>query len=134
MSVASCAPLHVLMAGTSPGLMHPVMQMLISACAVQRGITPELQLVRQRCSNGCLTPVQATLLPRRHDSTKRAVCPRWLHGTCPLGTSCPLQHQRKPELMPICMHFLKVGSRLRRAQRVACWHVMIAAHAQHSDQ
>ena len=48
-------------------------------------------------------------LPCRHDSTKRAVCPRWLHGTCPLGTACPLQHQRKPELMPICMHFLKVG-------------------------
>ncbi|KAI7842802.1 hypothetical protein COHA_003548 [Chlorella ohadii] len=45
--------------------------------------------------------------PYKHDSTKRAVCPRWLHGTCPLGTSCPLQHQRKPELMPICMHFLK---------------------------
>ena len=45
----------------------------------------------------------------RHDSTKRTVCPRWLHNRCELGPACPLQHQRKAELMPVCMHFLKVS-------------------------
>lgn len=44
--------------------------------------------------------------PYKHDSTKRAVCPRWLHGRCELGPKCPLQHQRKAELMPVCQHFL----------------------------
>ena len=45
--------------------------------------------------------------PYRHDPIKRAVCPRWLHGSCDAGGACPLQHQRRRELMPVCMHFLK---------------------------
>lgn len=50
-----------------------------------------------------------SLHPRcRHDSTKRAVCPSWLRGRCELGPKCPLQHQRRAELMPICQHFLAV--------------------------
>ncbi|GAB4814899.1 hypothetical protein N2152v2_001945 [Parachlorella kessleri] len=44
--------------------------------------------------------------PYKHDSTKRMVCPRWLRGVCS-DAKCPLQHQRKRELMPVCMHFLK---------------------------
>ncbi|KAL6785308.1 hypothetical protein ACKKBG_A03295 [Auxenochlorella protothecoides x Auxenochlorella symbiontica] len=44
----------------------------------------------------------------RHDPTKRAVCARWLAGSCPLGPTCPLQHQRVAELMPLCIHFIKV--------------------------
>ena len=47
------------------------------------------------------------------------MCPRWLHGTCPLGTQCTLQHQRKPELMPVCMHFLK--ARLGGGVSVGRW-------------
>ncbi|KAL6784808.1 hypothetical protein ACKKBF_B03295 [Auxenochlorella protothecoides x Auxenochlorella symbiontica] len=43
----------------------------------------------------------------RHDPTKRAVCARWLAGSCPLGPTCPLQHQRVAELMPLCIHFIK---------------------------
>ncbi|KAL4539102.1 hypothetical protein Ndes2526B_g02635 [Nannochloris sp. 'desiccata'] len=45
--------------------------------------------------------------PLRHDPTKRAVCPLWLRGKCALGAACPLQHQRRPELMPMCVHYLQ---------------------------
>lgn len=45
--------------------------------------------------------------PYVHDPTKRAVCTKWLLGRCELGKTCPLQHQRKPELMPACVHFLQ---------------------------
>ena len=44
----------------------------------------------------------------KHDPTKRAVCPKWLAGFCPLGSVCPLQHQRVPALMPLCIHFMRV--------------------------
>jgi len=47
--------------------------------------------------------------PLRHDPTKRAVCTKWLMGRCERGKACPLQHQRRPELMPTCVHFLQVG-------------------------
>ena len=47
--------------------------------------------------------------PHRHDPTKRAVCPRWLRGACALGKRCQLQHQRRPELMPACLHHLKAS-------------------------
>ena len=50
--------------------------------------------------------------PYRHDPTKRSVCARWLRGCC-ADAACPLQHQRKPELMPACLHFLKVRKDLR---------------------
>jgi hypothetical protein len=44
--------------------------------------------------------------PLRHDPTKRAVCGMWLRGACPAGRTCALQHQRRLELMPACVHFL----------------------------
>lgn len=46
--------------------------------------------------------------PFKHDPTKRAICRRWLGGYCPVGDSCPLQHQRVPGLMPLCLHYIKV--------------------------
>ena len=55
-----------------------------------------------RRSRGC---------PYRHDPTKRAVCSLWLRNRCMLGSACPLQHQRRPELMPACVHFLQVGKK-----------------------
>lgn len=43
-----------------------------------------------------------------HDPTKRAVCTKWLMGKCHLDAKhCPLQHQKKHELMPSCVHFLQ---------------------------
>jgi len=45
--------------------------------------------------------------PLRHDPTKRAVCPLWLRGKCAIGATCPLQHQRRSELMPACVHYLQ---------------------------
>ncbi|BDA49131.1 probable zinc finger CCCH domain-containing protein 3 at C-terminar half [Coccomyxa sp. Obi] len=41
-----------------------------------------------------------------HDRTKVAVCPAWLNGSC-ATSDCPLQHEARPELMPLCTFFLK---------------------------
>ena len=54
-------------------------------------------------------PRRGRRCPHRHDPTKRAVCERWLRGGCALGKGCPLQHQRRPELMPTCRHQLKAS-------------------------
>ena len=43
-----------------------------------------------------------------HDSSKVAVCTRWLQGRCE-DAACPLQHAQRPELMPICSFFLQVA-------------------------
>eukprot|EP00887_Chlorella_sp_A99_P003334 scaffold26.g3334.t1 len=62
------------------------------------------------CPKYCLTgrcERRGADCPYAHDPVKRAVCPRWLHGRCAAGASCPLQHQRRPELMPTCLHFLR---------------------------
>jgi hypothetical protein len=66
--------------------------------------------------------------PLRHDPTKRAVCPLWLQGKCGLGATCPLQHQRRPELMPACVHYLQ-----GRCTRSDCpyLHVDLPADAPH---
>jgi hypothetical protein len=42
-----------------------------------------------------------------HDKEKVAICPAWLKGTC-TKADCLLQHQAKPDLMPLCIFFLKV--------------------------
>ena len=43
-----------------------------------------------------------------HDASKVAVCPHWLQGRCS-DEACPLQHQHRPELMPVCTFFLQVN-------------------------
>lgn len=49
-----------------------------------------------------------------HDRSKVAVCPAWLQGRCPLeGAVCPLQHERRPDLMPVCSFFLQVRTALK---------------------
>lgn len=53
-----------------------------------------------------------------HDSSKVAVCPKWLQGRC-ADDACPLQHQLRPELMPVCSFFLQVCS-LGRIDVFAC--------------
>lgn len=47
-----------------------------------------------------------------HDRTKVAVCPAWLNGSC-ATLDCPLQHEARPELMPLCTFFLKVNQSRR---------------------
>lgn len=47
-----------------------------------------------------------------HDRTKVAVCPAWLSGTC-ATSHCPLQHEARPELMPLCTFFLKVRQHMQ---------------------
>lgn len=42
-----------------------------------------------------------------HDPSKVAVCPKWLAGSC-AAPDCPLQHELRPDLMPLCTFFLKV--------------------------
>lgn len=42
-----------------------------------------------------------------HDPGKVAVCSRWLTGTCQ-DPSCPFQHTNRPDLMPLCTHYMKV--------------------------
>lgn len=67
-----------------------------------------LACLTSECCRECwLDEWMLSYLLCRHDSTKRAVCTRWLRGCCQAGALCPLQHQRKPELMPVCIHFLK---------------------------
>ena len=51
-------------------------------------------------------PRRHTGCPLKHDPTKRAVCTKWLAGKCKLGKACRLQHQKCPDLMPVCLHFL----------------------------
>jgi hypothetical protein len=41
-----------------------------------------------------------------HDSSKVAVCPRWLAGVC-TAPDCTLQHGSRPDLMPLCTFHLK---------------------------
>lgn len=43
-----------------------------------------------------------------HDPGKVAVCPKWLQSRCE-DAACPLQHQLRPELMPVCTFFLQVS-------------------------
>lgn len=43
-----------------------------------------------------------------HDPSKIAVCPSWLLGQC-RKSNCPLQHKRQEDLMPTCIHFLRVS-------------------------
>lgn len=52
-------------------------------------------------------PTSSGRCPHIHDPTKVAVCPRWLAGSCS-ESSCPLQHRRLPDLMPLCSYFLQV--------------------------
>ena len=54
-----------------------------------------------------------------HDPDKVAVCPKWLAGSC-TALDCPLQHELRPDLMPLCTFFLKVlPSRLAPLQQHA---------------
>lgn len=46
--------------------------------------------------------------PLVHDPDKVAVCGAWIEGRCTVP-DCPLQHRHRPQLMPLCEHFLKAG-------------------------
>ena len=43
-----------------------------------------------------------------HDTSKVAVCPAWLAGSCKRGLACRLQHTAVRELMPLCTFFMQV--------------------------
>ncbi|KAG0719586.1 Zinc finger CCCH domain-containing protein 3 [Chionoecetes opilio] len=44
--------------------------------------------------------------PYIHDSTRVAICTRFLRGRCPVN-NCPFSHTVDPHKMPVCSHFLK---------------------------
>eukprot|EP00041_Stephanoeca_diplocostata_P027099 m.740412 g.740412 ORF g.740412 m.740412 type:complete len:385 (+) comp23115_c1_seq4:185-1339(+) len=45
--------------------------------------------------------------PYVHDTTKIAVCKKYLRGACQDGDKCLLTHAIDPEKMPVCWHFLR---------------------------
>ena len=79
-------------------------------------------LCMRYCRTGACALARRGACPHVHDPAKVAVCLKWATtgscagaaapaaaGAAASSSCCPLQHRAAPELMPVCVHFLKVG-------------------------